>query len=691
MHQFTGKWITDEEFYMLSPRNVFHRQKDPVDLPCEEHRNRHILFRKSFMLDTAATDASAQEAGLPAHDQTVRSANIYITADDYYKLYINGSFVAQGPAPSYHFEYNYNVIDVSAFLKPGKNVIAVHTLYQGLINRVWQSGDNRHGMLLDLEVNGNIIVSSDETFKTAVHGAYRETGTVGYQTQFLEEYDSRQAEVFFEQSEFDDSTWQNARIHQCSDHTPALQKSSMLVFEKITPAVLRTDDTDNSRIFVDFGSTYVGYLCVAARGKAGDVITIRCAQELNEDCSLRHKLRANCNYEEQWILADGESILDWFDYKSFRYAELILPKGCVLSDIYMNVRHYPFTLTAKMKPEYADNKDLQRIWDLCVHTLEYGIQEVIQDCMEREKGFYLGDGCYTVLAHMLLTGDDSMARKLIDDAFTTTFITESLVTCMDCSFMQEIAEYPLMLVYLVLWHYKLTQDTEYLRTNYTKVINLLETYRKAYENDGLIYNLDKWCVVEWPDNFRDGYDVEIKQGIACNEPHVSINAYYIEAVKTANKIAQLLNLEPYRDEKPLITAFTKAFYHEEKHVFKDGANTEHISIIGNTFPFAFGLCPDKQCEENIVEMFRTRKISTVSLFCAFLALEGMVRNGREAMVKEMLLDEGAWLRILREDGTTTFEGWGRDTKWNTSLFHLTMSYAAVFMVDVDLRALLSLD
>ncbi len=42
---------------------------------------------------------------------------------------------------------------------------------------------------------------------------------------------------------------------------------------------------------------------------------------------------------------------------------------------------------------------------------------------------------------------------------------------------------------------------------------------------------------------------------------------------------------------------------------------------------------------------------------------------------------------MREDGTTTFEGWGKDTKWNTSLFHMTMSYAATFMADIDLNKL----
>ena len=66
---------------------------------------------------------------------------------------------------------------------------------------------------------------------------------------------------------------------------------------------------------------------------------------------------------------------------------------------------------------------------------------------------------------MILTKDDSMVRKLIDNAFSSDFITDGLVTCINCSFMQEIAEYPLMLIYLVLWHYRISGDKEYLAIN----------------------------------------------------------------------------------------------------------------------------------------------------------------------------------------------------------------------------------
>ncbi|MBO7273718.1 MAG: alpha-L-rhamnosidase N-terminal domain-containing protein, partial [Clostridia bacterium] len=113
-HEFVGKWISDAEMASVKPRNVFFRQLERVELDCREHRNLHILFRKRFSLQ-----------------EDFSKAKIYISADDYYKLYVNGKFAGQGPAPSYHFRYNYTVIDISAFLQKGENVIAVHTLYQG--------------------------------------------------------------------------------------------------------------------------------------------------------------------------------------------------------------------------------------------------------------------------------------------------------------------------------------------------------------------------------------------------------------------------------------------------------------------------------------------------------------------------------------------------------------------------------
>ena len=666
-HTFLGKWISNATMAELSPRNVFHKQLTPLPLDCSEHRNRHILFRKRFTLTEA-----------------FRSARIFLSADDYYKLYVNGRFVTQGPAPSYHFHYNYNEVDLTPYLTAGENIIAVHTLYQGLINRVWQSGDQRHGFICDVEIDRTIILSSDESFLTSPHTGFTETGVCGYQTQFLERYDSRAPEVGFERPDFDDSGWTPATVCRHDDHTLTPQESAMLTFEAVAPVKVQTN---GRRVTYDFGSNYVGYLWVRAYGPSGAQVTVRCAQELNDDGTLRYQLRANCTYEEEWILSDGESELSQYDYKAFRYAELETHEGVTVMDARMQVRHYPFTLSADMSPAYASDPSLRKIWDLCVHTQKYGVQEVIQDCMEREKGFYLGDGCYTALTNMILTRDDSMVRKLIDDAFATSFISDTLVTCMDCSFMQEIAEYPLILVYLVLWHYRLTGDVDYLRTNYEKIVPLLEAYRRDYEHEGLLRRLDKWCVVEWPMNFRHGYDVDIREGKVCETAHVSINAYYLAAIRVANHMAKILDLPAYRDESPVEEAFYKAFYDPAEDLFRDSEETTHVSLVGNSFIYGFGLFRNESTKQKILSLLDTHGIASLSFFCAFPILMGLCRDRDEKRLTQALTHPDAWLRMLREDATTTFEGWGKDTKWNTSLFHLTMSYAALFLSDTDTAAL----
>ncbi len=669
MHKFNGSWITDEEFYRLESRNVFHKQLKPIPLPCDQHRNRHILFRKSFSVANA-----------------FKSGKIYISADDYYKLYINGKFVAQGPCMSYHFRHNYNVVDIADYIHTGENTLAVHTYYQGIINRVWQSGDNRHGLILDLEIDGKNVVKSDQSFKTHPHSGYTEIGVTGINTQFLEEYDSRSREVGFEKCDYDDSHWEFARLHEAEDHTLTEQKTKMLELEEILPQKV---EKNGNKVFIDFGKIYMGYLRLTARGKSGSRVIIRCGHELNADDSVRFELRCNCKYEEPWILRDGDSTLDWFDYKALRYAEIILPAGAELSDISLTARHYPFRLQASLKKEYQGNEDLEKIWELCVNTQKYGVQEAILDCMDREKGFYIGDVGYAALTHYILTGDDSVLRMQIDSAFTTSFVTDTLLNCLNCSHMQEIAEMPLMLISLLLWYYKISGNKEYLREHFQNCVRVLESYRAEYEHNFLLSRLDKWCVVEWPMNYRDGYDVEIAEGSVCQQAHISINAYYIDAIKAINEIADILGEESYRDPAPLYKAFIDTFYVDSEKLFRDGEETHHISIVGNIFPFAFDLCPNKECEEKITALLRQKKISYVSIFCAFLAMMKMVKLGREDLLREALLDGDAWLKMLREGATATFEGWGKDSKKNISLFHMTLSYAALFMADIDLKKIFS--
>ena len=91
-----------------------------------------------------------------------------------------------------------------------------------------------------------------------------------------------------------------------------------------------------------------------------------------------------------------------------------------------------------------------------------------------------------------------------------------------------------------------------------------------------------------------------------------------------------------------------------------------------------------------MELVRQKRMQKSLLFTTFPMLASLRRDGEEQLLYELLTDDSAWLNMIKEGATSTFEGWSKDSKWNTSLFHLTFTYAAVFMVDWDVGKALDL-
>lgn len=195
---FKSKWITTEDFVDEKVIDVFHRELDGIEVVSGRIKNYHVHFRKKFCTDS-------------------RGVKIRISADDYYKLYVNGSFVCQGPAPGYSSAYNYNEIDISQYIQNGENVIAVHVYYQGLINRVWNSGDNRMGMIADVIVDGSCVFGTDESWRYSIAREYSGE-TIGYDTAFLENIDFNKSEKGWREIDFDDGGYKFAKILPSDDH-----------------------------------------------------------------------------------------------------------------------------------------------------------------------------------------------------------------------------------------------------------------------------------------------------------------------------------------------------------------------------------------------------------------------------------------------------------------------------------------
>lgn len=652
--QWQAKWIMDPRFAGLTPRNLLHKQLAEVTLP--EHRadlkNIHLLVRKKFYLA-----------------EKIRNAFFEITADDYYKLYINEHFVGQGPAPGYHFHYNYNRYNVTEYLQSGANIIAVHLYYQGVINRVWNSGDYRQGMIAELFINDELCLMTDSSWKCAPAKEYLGSETFGYETQFVENIDNRLKEADWRKPDYDDGDWANTYENPADDHKLVLQITPPLAVYEIKPAKVK--QLDEGHYLLDFGQEITGQFKMKARGEAGQTVEIRCGEELEEGSGehVRYKMRCNCNYRDIWTLSGGEDLLEYYDYKAFRYVELLAPKNVLQPASFSAlVRHYPFDET-KCRFE-SSNPLLNQIWEICKNGVKYGAQEVFVDCPSREKGQYLGDVTVTSHAHLYLSGDLRLFKKALRDFALSARICPGLMAVAPGSYMQEIADFSLQWPLQLLNYYRQSGDWEFLEEMYPVAEGILQYFKQFQRADGLLENVkEKWNLVDWPENLRDGYDFDLAQPVVGDGCHNVINAFYCGAVKTVNEIRELLGIE-YTDEFPALKkAFIKAFYRPDRKLFADSTVSGHTALHANFIPLFFGLAPE-EAHKNVVDLIRKKRLNC-GVYNTYFLLKGLARIGEFQLIYDLLTgeDEHSWANMIREGATTCFEVWGKEQKWNTSLCH----------------------
>lgn len=657
MKKFQPVWYTTKDFADSVPLCIYHKEQEKKPVNNNGIKDYHVLLRADY----------EAEAG--------KKCLLRISADDYYKLYINGVFVTQGPAPAYPEAYYYNELDVTGYLKTGKNVFAVHLYYQGLINRVWNSGDNRCGI-------GTEVISYDETtgyercesvdtkkckqlkWRYQISDAYQGDVT-GYDTQFLENFDSRKWDENWNRPDYDDSAYCEMLKAGWADYHFMKQPTKQLSIYKKEPAFMEERD---GGIFIDMGEEVAGVLCMKAVGKLGKKIYIYCGEECDKADRVRYELRCNCTYKEEWTLDEGENTLEQYFYKAFRYVWLVPEKNIQIKEVWTRVQHYPMEEDGCTFS--CSDKKLEKIFQMCKNTVKYGTQEGYLDCLTREKGQYLGDAIVTAHAQVWLTGSTEMLRKCISQFAGTGSICKGLLAVAPGALMQEIADFSLLWSQLLLLDYQFTGDKDFLKTYYPVAKGILEHFGQYAGKNGLLYQVaDKWNLVDWPENVRDNYDFTLSRPVVAEGCHNVVNALYVGAAKTLAEIEEILKLPQTIDWLSLKNTFCDTFFCAETGVFTDSEKSSHSAVHSNIYPLYFGLAP-KQALEGMVDFLRKKGLCC-GVFLSYFFLKALAKIKRWDVMYELLVNESehGWVNMLKEGATTCYEVWGKEQKWNTSLLH----------------------
>jgi alpha-L-rhamnosidase len=276
----------------------------------------------------------AQPCPLLRRDFAVRAgvarARLYVTALGVYEAQINGAVVGDHVlAPgwtSYSHRLRYQAFDVTSLLREGRNAIGAALGDGWYRGRLSFGGGRRniYGDRLALLAQLEIAYADGTTERVVTDASWRAaTGPILAADLYDgETYDARLERPGWSAPGHDDGAWAGVRV---------LDRDLSILVAPDGPPVRRTElvspvaitASPSGRAIVDFGQNLVGRIRLTVMGQAGQAITLRHAEVLQDGELCTRPLRT-AQATDRYILrgGDAETWEPCFTFHGFRYAEV---------------------------------------------------------------------------------------------------------------------------------------------------------------------------------------------------------------------------------------------------------------------------------------------------------------------------------------------------------------------------------
>ncbi len=328
----------------------------------------------------------------------IRRATAYVTALGLYELRLNGRRVGENLlAPewtSYRKRVQYQVYDVTGLLRQGDNAVGAMLGEGWYAGRLMVVGRFAYGtyprFLFQLEVeftDGRTeTVLSDGLWHYSTAGPIRLAGI--YEGEV---YDASEEMAGWDGPNFEASAWRPAQAFPLDERQLVWQRNEPIrVVKELTP-VQMTEPKPGRYVF-DLGQNMVGWCRVRADGKAGQAVTIRHAEMLNEDGTLyTANLRGAPQVDRYTPRASGSFVYEpRFTYHGFRYVEVAgLAKPPLKTAVLSRVFHSSSPVVGRFQ---CSDAALNRLMENILWTQRGNLMSTPNDCPQRDERFgWMGD------------------------------------------------------------------------------------------------------------------------------------------------------------------------------------------------------------------------------------------------------------------------------------------------------------
>lgn len=404
-------------------------------------------------------------------EELSNKAILRISASSKYELFVNETYICQGPARSAPHHQSFDILDVSAILKAGKNTIAVRVHYQKGTTSYHLKG--RAGLLVQLDVENQTIIS-DNSWKVTPDLSWDDNAPAMNRFQLVvnDNIDFNKKIVGFENINYNDSNWFQAKPLLRNSGWPApkpTEKATTLttpwtsLVPRDIPYLIETDvkvpklieakqlqnfnpkntsvklsneiqkeisksfkkqlqnkepitlkpSKENETWFLlfDFGKVINGMPKLTFEGEKNTEIHILEAPFI-VDAVFTQKIVAS-NYHDQIKLSGKNDTWQSMYFKPTRYLAIAIKgnkEAVKIHSIGIHQLAYPFKLKGSIStPEAPWMEDL---WNASVKTIDACTTDAFTDNY-RERRQYAQTGYYAALGNYFTYGDTALQRRYL--------------------------------------------------------------------------------------------------------------------------------------------------------------------------------------------------------------------------------------------------------------------------------------
>jgi alpha-L-rhamnosidase len=678
-------------FVLSSSTTLAQQQPDKawsaswIDEPTSEPAKSGVYhFRKDFEL-------AQQPASFP----------IRVSADNRYRLYVNGVEVSNGPARGDLLHWRYEALDIAAHLHAGRNAIAALVWNMGEFKPAAQislrtalvvQGDSPEATIVSTGASGwKVFASHAYTFKR-VEGA--DTGGF-YVAGPREELDARQVPWGWERLGFDASGWVDAKpIVQQFASPVALARGTQvngsaaewqLVARNIplpeqTPVrfasvrraegvtvpegfaagkqALTVPPRTKATLLLDQGALTVGYPVMVTTGGAGAKATIIYAESLFDAAGnkgnrseIEGKTIRGLRDTIRFDGGEGRRFQSlWL--RTWRYVEVEIETGdqpLRIDSVEGIFAAYPFKQRAAFD---SDAKWIKPIWDMNWRALRMSAFETFWDTPYYEQLQYVGDTRIEALMSVYQTGDDRLMRNAIeqfDDSRTSEGLTASSYPS---SLRQQIPPFSLWWISMVHDYWILRDDPTFVRGRMQGVRDVLDWFEWHVDEAGLLGPMPWWNYLDWAKSYPNGVPPGGGKGHS-----VAINLQFVLALQQAAEMEQALDrpgdAKRYIELANRIIATLRAkAWDGNRGLFVDSLETRSFSQQANALAILARAVPDGMEKSVAEKMLADKDLEPATFYFRFYVDEAMRSAG---LADRYLSRLGPWQEMIRNGMTTTAE------------------------------------